>query len=77
MMPLAEELEREMGFKFLKKEIWYNDKNKKEFVFLKYLGISSCNGLFIPVFYNKKDNKIICGEMSKVKLKEWIQKNLI
>ena len=67
MEPLIEKLEKEMEVKVERLEIWHNSKNKKIYDDVN-TGIK-CTG--VPFFYNKKNNKVICGAVLYEELKKW------
>ncbi|MBD3313541.1 hypothetical protein GF345_03795 [Candidatus Woesearchaeota archaeon] len=76
MMPLVERLEREVGIKFEKKEIWHNEKNKKEIKSKRKLIEAACGGeILIPCFYSRKTEAVFCREVPYEKLREWAIKN--
>lgn len=73
MIPIVENVEKELGVKFTKLEVWHNSENAK--LMQKYdkdeHGKEFCGG--VPFFYNEKTKKKICGNTSFVKLKAWVE----
>ncbi len=69
MMPLVKKLEKELGVKVERKEVWHNTKNDAEMKAIPEF--EQCGG--VPFFYNKKTKKVICGAASYAKLKAWAQ----
>lgn len=63
---LVAKLEKELGVKLEKYEIWHNEKNSK--LMDKY-DKNFCGG--VPFFYNTKTNKWICGSTDYEELKGW------
>ena len=71
MYPLVEQIEKELSVKIEHIEVWHNaedaaflesiDKNPDGSVF--------CGG--IPLFYNEKTGKKLCGNQKYEKLKAW------
>ena len=70
MMPLVEQLEKELKVKVEKLEVWHDSKNRA--IFDKSNNIIRCTG--VPFFYNKKTKKGICGATSYEELKKWASK---
>jgi len=73
MEPITKKLEKNLGIKITKLEVWHNSENAK---FLQQVdkdkdGNEFCGG--IPFFYNEKTGKKICGNTSFEKLKAWAQ----
>jgi thiol-disulfide isomerase/thioredoxin len=66
MTPLVERLEKEEDVKVDRVEVWHNDKNMVQ---LKKFDNGKCGG--VPFFYNKKNEKWICGSADYDKLKDW------
>ncbi|MBI3671677.1 hypothetical protein HY249_02690 [Candidatus Azambacteria bacterium] len=66
MDPLIEELEKELGLKVERFEVWSNEKNKK---MLQEYDRNFCGG--VPFFYNTASCEWICGEADPEKLKKW------
>lgn len=66
MHELVIRLEKEENIKIKSLEVWHNKKNKKRL--LKF-DQELCGG--VPFFFNTKNNKWICGEVSYKELKEW------
>mgnify|MGYP001289968043 CR=1 FL=1 len=68
MYPIVDEVEKELKITLSKKEVWHNAANQSEYI--KFSG-GKCDG--IPMFYNKKSKKMICGRASVEKLKDWAE----
>ena len=66
MDPLVEQLEKELGLKVEKLEVWHNAENM---AFLQQVDQGLCGG--IPFFFNEKSGKWICGSAKYEKLKAW------
>lgn len=71
MHPLIEQLEKETGLKVEYIEVWHNAENA---VLLESIdknpdGSVFCGG--IPLFYNEKTGKKLCGNQKYEKLKAW------
>jgi hypothetical protein len=66
MMFFVEKLEKEIGVKIEKIEIWNNPRNK-----LMYHKINQENIDRVPFFYNQKTRKALSGVSSFDKLKKW------
>jgi|TARA_B100001964_G_C14090447_1_gene534539 thiol-disulfide isomerase/thioredoxin len=73
MEPIIEKVQKELGVKIARLEVWHNSENAK--LLQKYdkdaEGNEFCGG--IPFFYNEKTGKKICGNTSFEKLKAWAQ----
>jgi thiol-disulfide isomerase/thioredoxin len=71
MKPIIEKVEKELGVKITRLEVWHNSENAK--LLQQYdkdeNGNEFCGG--IPFFYNEKTGKKICGNTSFEKLKDW------
>jgi len=70
MMPTVEEVEKELGVKVEKLEIWHNEENAK---MMQEYDKGLCGG--VPFFYNTASGEFICGEADKEKLKAWAKKD--
>ena len=71
MYPLVEQLEKEFDVKIVQLEVWHNAENA---AFLESIdknpdGSVFCGG--IPLFYNEKTGKKLCGNQKYEKLKAW------
>ena len=71
MHPLVEQLEKELGVKVEFLEVWHDAENA---AFLEGIdrnpdGSVFCGG--IPLFYNEKTGKKLCGNQKYEKLKAW------
>ena len=73
MDPIREKVEKELGIKITRLEVWHNSENSK---FMRQYdkdehGNEFCGG--VPFFYNEKTEKKICGNTSFEKLKAWAE----
>ncbi len=73
MVPLIERIQKELGVKITRLEVWHNSENAK---LLKEYdknpdGSEFCGG--IPFFYNEKTGKKICGNTKYERLKAWAE----
>ena len=73
MHPLVEKLEKELGIKLTRLEVWHNSDNAN---LMKRLdkdeeGNEFCGG--VPFFYNEKTGKKICGNVKYDRLKAWAE----
>jgi len=68
MEPTVQRVEKELGVKLIRKEVWHNSENQKEFM---KVAEGKCNG--VPFYYNKASGKFICGATSYEKFKEWAE----
>jgi len=73
MYPIVEKVEKDLGIKITRLEVWHNSDNAK---FMKEAdrdaeGSEFCGG--IPFFYNEKTGKKICGNTKYEKLKAWAE----
>jgi thiol-disulfide isomerase/thioredoxin len=66
MKPLVDQLEKELGIRIRKHEIWHNEDNAK---LLETYDTGMCGG--VPFFFNTKTKKWICGSTSYEELKKW------
>jgi len=66
MDPLIKKLEEEEKIEVERVEVWHDEKNMAD---LQKLDNGKCGG--VPFFYNKKNDKWICGSANYEKLKEW------
>jgi thiol-disulfide isomerase/thioredoxin len=69
MEPIVEQVEKELGVRFAKIEVWHNSENA---TYLKSIDVDEngnefCGG--IPFFYNEKTKAKICGNTTVEKLK--------
>tara|TARA_Y100000294_G_C8495231_1_gene312501 strand:+ start:200 stop:481 length:282 start_codon:yes stop_codon:yes gene_type:complete len=73
MNPIMEKIEKELGVKIARLEVWHNSDNAK--ILKKYdkdeQGNEFCGG--VPFFFNEKTGKKICGNTSFEKLKSWAE----
>ncbi|MEK7146968.1 MAG: thioredoxin family protein [Patescibacteria group bacterium] len=66
MDSLVERLEKEIGVKVEKYEIWHNEQNAK---MMEQYDKGYCGG--VPFFYNVDVNRWICGDVDYEELKNW------
>ena len=66
MKPLVEEVEKELGLKVEKLEVWNDEENLKK---LEAVDNGRCGG--VPFFYNDETDEFICGSANKEKLIAW------
>ncbi len=66
MTPLIDRLEREMGVKVARKEVWHNEEN---FRIMENADKKRCSG--VPFFYNAKTDAWLCGEVPYEELTAW------
>jgi len=64
MEPIVVKLERELGAKIDRLEVWYNQSNRQ--LLDKYAGFAT-----VPFFYNEKTDQKISGETDYETLKSW------
>lgn len=75
MMPLVDQLEKELNIKVERKEVWNNDENAEEM--RKYTNLigPACGGdLGVPAFVNLENKTALCGETNYENLKLWATK---
>lgn len=70
MHPLVERLEKEVGLKVEKYEVWHNAENAEK---MKEYDKDYCGG--VPFFFNTETNDFICGEVPYEELKKWAAAN--
>jgi len=68
MRPLVERMEKELGVKVQRIEVWHNEANAR---LMKDFDKGFCGG--VPFFFNRKTNKWICGAVPYERLKAWAQ----
>jgi thiol-disulfide isomerase/thioredoxin len=66
MQPSIDRLERELGVKVEKIEVWHNEANART---MQKYDRGFCGG--VPFFYNEATGEWICGETSYEDLKKW------
>ena len=66
MEPVIEKFEKKHG-KITKLEVWHNEENDK--MMREIPEFQKCGG--VPFFFNKDNNKFICGECTLEELEEW------
>lgn len=64
MEPVVNKVEKELGVKIDRLEVWYNKNNKR--LLEKYAGFAT-----VPFFYNEATGKKISGETNYETLKKW------
>ena len=65
----------EEGANIEKLEVWHDENNAKEMRKFSEVIMPVCGGdLGVPAFLDKEGNRAICGELSYIELKEWINK---
>jgi len=69
MIPIIENVEKELNVKFTKLEVWHDSKNARfmESIDKDKNGKEFCGG--VPLFYNEKTGAKICGNTTFEKLK--------
>ncbi len=67
MHELVEQIEKEEGIKVDTFEVWHNKENEKKMEAISHF--NECGG--VPFFFNTKNNKWLCGEVSLEELKDW------
>lgn len=74
MHPIVDKLIKE-GINIEKFEVWHNENNADDMRKFSEVIIKACGGdLGVPVFLDKENDKVICGEISYIELKKWINK---
>jgi len=72
MMPLVEKLEKELGFKIEKHEVWHDEKSADLMRSFRDAITPKCGGqLRVPTFFNPETGDVVCGEVEYDKLKDW------
>jgi thiol-disulfide isomerase/thioredoxin len=72
MMPHVDRLEKEIGVKIDRLEVWHNEKNADLMRSYRDIIEPKCGGqLRTPTFMNTETDAIICGEVEYEKLKDW------
>ena len=71
MKPLVERLEKELGIKVEKYEVWHNSANAQRMEQLAELFEEACGTIGVPAFYNAKTGEAFCGETDYEKLRDW------
>ena len=66
MKPLVEKLEKELGVKLKKYEVWHNEENSRK---MDEYDTGLCGG--VPFFFNTESKAFFCGSSEYEKLKEW------
>lgn len=69
MMPLVDQVAKELKVDVQKLETWHNPKN--EALRKEKDADSACGG--VPFFYNEESGKALCGESSYEELKAWAE----
>lgn len=68
MMPVVEKLEKELGVKVEKLEVWNNEANAEK---LEEIDRGLCGG--VPFFYNDENKDFICGSCDEGRLRAWMK----
>lgn len=68
MHPLVERLEKELGVKVEKYEVWHDASNA---VRMERYDKGFCGG--VPFFYNEQSRHWVCGEVPYEQIKGWAQ----
>ncbi len=72
MHPIVNKLIGE-GASIEKLEIWHDEGNADEMRKFSEIITKACGGdLGVPTFLDKEGNRAICGELSYIALKQWI-----
>ena len=66
MQSLVERLEKELGCRVERYEVWHNMENRK---IMERYDKDSCGG--VPFYFNSKTGKSICGETGYDELEVW------
>jgi thiol-disulfide isomerase/thioredoxin len=66
MEPMIKRVEKELGVKIKKVEVWHNSQNA---ALWKKLDQGKCGG--VPFFFHTRTKKWICGEASYEEFKKW------
>ena len=74
MYPIVEQVEKDLNAKIEHVEVWHNSENAR---FMQQVdkdekGNEFCGG--VPLFYNEKTGKKICGNTTLEKLKSWAER---
>lgn len=76
MMPIVDRAAKELKFKFVKKEVWHDEKNADDMRKREKVIAPACGGhLGTPAFYSTKTKKVVCGEMEYKPFIAWVKKN--
>lgn len=67
MEPLDAKLEKELGVKLERSEVWNNEENQKKMMELQ----TGCQG--VPMYYNGESKVVLCGAIDYEVLKRWAQ----
>jgi hypothetical protein len=68
MKPLVAKVEKTLGVKVEKLEVWNDDQNYKR---LAEIDKGLCGG--VPFFYNTESKQFICGSSDETTLLAWAQ----
>ena len=68
MMPMVEKLEKELGVKVERLEVWNNEANAEK---LEAIDRGLCGG--VPFFYNDENQDFICGSCDEDRLRAWMR----
>ena len=76
MLPIVEQLQKELNFELEKLEVWHNEDNSKKMRQFEKIIRPACGGEFgVPAFINEEKKSSLCGEISEEEFKKWIQNN--
>lgn len=73
MRPIVEKLEKNIGVKVKKFEVWHDEKNADKMREYANIIMDAGDGdLGVPAFVDVKNNEAQCGEMTEKELKKWL-----
>ena len=73
MRPIVDKLEKELGCKIKRLEVWYDEKNAKEMRKYSDIILSAGEGLAVPAFVDVKNKECLVGEQEEKDLKKWLK----
>ena len=68
MMPIVDKVEKKLGVKVEKYEVWNNEDNAKK---MAEYDKGLCGG--VPFFYNTESKQFICGSTDEKTFSAWAQ----
>lgn len=68
MQKIIDKFEKKHKTKLTKLEVWHNEDNKK--LMEDIIESKQCS---VPFFFNKENNKFICGEATLKQLEDWLK----
>lgn len=75
MEPIVAELERQLGRRFERLEVWHNPANAARMREHADVLRAACGGLLgVPAFYNEQTGEALCGEVDLDTLRGWAVK---